>query len=179
MLCDACSKHFTFEDTDKWLNLKLVDIDEAVDAGLENVHIERLKDDLERYRRALQAPKPAGQYPCPWNMKEPLNISFPGLISTYHPIWEDDGIVSKRSWLEMQDSALSLGCELCQKLVAMIQNNVTDVDHDAKISSGWSLSKASHIPQWINIGLEKDGRRTLRMKFHCAVEDAKTGKFTS
>jgi hypothetical protein len=142
-------------------------IQDAMDHGFEASHIKSLKSDFERYQHALKPQRTTTQFPCPWNTREPLEVPFP--VDESLPVWQFE---KPRLWREVQDSATLAGCDLCERLVAMIQNHATaKVDEGAKITSVWFVKKGSHTPLLLRFDLREGDSSVLMIRFHPAIED--------
>lgn len=103
----------------------------------------------------------------PGIQRKPPEVSFP--VDESLPVWQFE---KPRLWREVQDSATLAGCDLCERLVAMIQNHATaKVDEGAKITSVWFVKKGSHTPLLLHFDLRERDSSVLMIRFHPAKED--------
>lgn len=181
ILCDTCRAYFNFASTDSvpaFLQAKKRTVDSATERNMDRTLVQSLQDELERYRNETEAisQMPESAYPtaaCPWNLKDETDYSqYDGVVLGFEN-W--DIRRPERTWMDLKKSAALNECQMCEVLVAMVQNAAGEkIQNTSTLTSPMYLDNATCRPRWSYFEVEEDGVCLARLNFYIAVEDMDT-----
>ncbi|KAK8128104.1 HET-domain-containing protein [Apiospora sp. TS-2023a] len=160
MLCKSCLAHFILSRPD--LVAHILDIKKlAIEAAQKKELDETGADSEKTFNPAT---------PCPYNIDdrhEYTLYSGAGVLS----IWNSGD--HERTWGDLEASAKSGNCHMCQTIVAMtLHATGTGTSENQTIASTVFMDDVTCQPAWIRVDVARDGIRVAMLSFHISIQDA-------